>query len=210
MTDLRDEVPYDPTTRHALLETVCDEVDRLDAMVANLLSMSRIESGTIEPDLQAVDLEELALERVEALRPLFVGVDVVTDVPDEVPWAVVDYALIDEVLTNLLGNASRYAPSGSTVTISARAEHDSDGAPTGMVVVSVADEGPGVPAQDRIRIFEAFEHEWRSRTSGLGLAICNGFVQAHGGRLWLEDADGVGATFSFTVPGIVAAMEERP
>lgn len=209
VTDLRDDVPYDDATRHALLETVCEEVDRLDAMVANLLSMSRIESGTIVPELQAVDVEEIALERVEALRPLFRDVTLRVDVPDEVPWVEVDYALVDEVLTNLLGNAARYAPAGSTVTVAARAELDDGGVPTGMVVVSVADQGAGVPPADRRRIFEAFEHERRSRTSGLGLTICSGFVAAHGGRIWLDDTPGGGATFCFTVPGIVAAVEEQ-
>lgn len=208
VTDLRDEVPYDPAARHALLETVCDEVDRLDAMVANLLSMSRIESGVIVPEVQAVDLEELALERVDALRPLFRDIDLVIDVPDEVPWALVDYALLNEVLTNLLGNASRYAPPGTTVAVVARAEVDATGAPTGMVVVRVIDHGPGVAAADHQRIFEAFQHEARSRTTGLGLTICRGFVGLHGGRMWLEETAGGGATFCFTVPGIVPAVEE--
>ena len=208
VTDLRDDVPYDDETRHELLETVCDEVDRLDAMVANLLSMSRIESGTLVPDVQAVDLEELTLERIDALAPLFTDVTLDVDIPDEVPWAEVDYALVNEVLTNLLGNAARYAPTGSTVTISARAELDGGSVPTGMVLVQVVDEGPGVDPAHRELIFEAFEHESWSRTTGLGLTICRGFVEAHGGRIWLEDTTGGGATFCFTVPGIVPAVEE--
>src|SRR5204863_3176589 len=101
--------------------------------------------------------------------------------------------LIDQVVTNLLENAARHSPEGGTVRVRAR-EHD------GWVEVSVSDQGPGVDPADRDRIFEPFRRGEGSTSSGVGLAICKAIVEAHGGRIDVEAANGGGAQFVFTLP----------
>jgi two-component system, OmpR family, sensor histidine kinase KdpD len=193
VTDLRDGVVYDDDTRVGLLSMVCDEVDRLDRLVANLVSLSRIEAGAFNPDRQAVDLDELIADRVRRLEPLFRDVALRTDVPDDLPLVDADYAHVEQVLTNLLANAARHAPTASDVWVLARA----DGAD---VRIEVSDRGKGVDEVMVDRIFEPFQRGEGSRSSGIGLAICKAIVEAHGGAIGVERTFGGGATFVFTLP----------
>jgi len=192
-TDLRDDVPYDAATRVELLTTVCDEVDRLDRFVANLLSMSRIDAGVFEPDRQAVDAHELVADRVKQLAPLLRDVTVRIDIPDDTPLLDADYAQLEQVLNNLLANAARHAPPGSEVWIAAVR----DGA---QLRLEVSDQGAGIREEDADRLFEPFQRGAGSRSSGIGLAICRSIVEAHGGTISVRRTFGGGATFSFTVP----------
>lgn len=193
VTDLRDGVEYDAATRHELLTTVCDEVDRLDRLVANLLSLSRIEAGAFAPERQAVDLPELVTERLRALAPVLRDVHVRTDLPDDLPLLDADYGQLAQVLTNLLDNAARHAPARSDVWVAAAREGN-------QVRIEVSDQGRGVDPADAARIFEPFVHGAETRTTGIGLAICRSIVEAHGGTLTVRRTFGGGATFSFTVP----------
>lgn len=197
-SDLREGVVYDDETRRQLLQTVCDEVDRLDQMVANLLSMSRVEAGTLEPDYQAIDLPELIVQRTAALGPVMRHVTVRTSFADDLPLVFADYSMVEEVLTNLLGNAARHAPVESDVWVVAEDVVDEGG--SSFVKVEVSDRGDGIPEVDRDRIFEPFTRGAGSRSTGLGLAICKAMVEAHGGRIWVERTFGGGATFCFTLP----------
>jgi two-component system sensor histidine kinase KdpD len=192
-SDLRDGAAYDDATRVELLATVCDEAERLDRIVANLLSMSRIEAGAFQPSRQAVDLEDLLRERLRRLRPLFRQVRLQPDVTADLPLVDGDYSQLDQVVTNLIENAARYAPPGSIVRVSARNVD-------GWVEVGVADEGIGVPEWERTRLFEPFRRGEGSASSGVGLAICKAVVEAHGGRIWVDRTPGGGATFLFTLP----------
>jgi two-component system, OmpR family, sensor histidine kinase KdpD len=120
------------------------------------------------------------------------------DVPVKLPPIFGDELRIAQVLTNLVGNAVKYSPPQTQITISAHRAGK-------LVKVSVADQGPGVPQQDSIRIFEAFrqlENETSNRTkgAGLGLAICKGLIEAHGGQIWIQNHDGPGTIISFTIP----------
>ena len=120
----------------------------------------------------------------------------VLDIADDVPSVAVDEMQIDQVMTNLLENAARHSPPGDEVLLSVAPTDDT-------VTVRVTDRGHGIAADDRERIFEAF---YRGATipdsagTGLGLAIANAIVIAHGGRIWVEDAEGGGATFAFEIP----------
>jgi K+-sensing histidine kinase KdpD len=192
-TDLRDGVVYDESTRTELLSMVCDEVDRLDRLVDNLLSLSRIEAGAFHPDRQAVDLEELVGDRLRRLAPIFVDLHLRTRLPPDLPLVDADYAQVERVLTNLLANAARHAPPGTDVWIVTRV----DGS---MVRVEVSDRGEGVPEAEQDRIFEPFQRGDGSRSSGIGLAICKAIVTAHGGEISVERTFGGGATFTFTLP----------
>lgn len=162
--------------------------------MANLLSLSRIEAGALQPDRQAVALDELVTDRIGRLRRLFRQVRVECDVPADLPLVDADYSQLDQVLTNLLENAARHAPPRSTVRVGARAAGRS-------AEVSVADEGPGLAPFERARIFKPFRlGDSGSPSSGVGLAICRAIVEAHGGTIDVDRAPGGGAQFGFTVP----------
>ncbi len=192
-TDLRDGVVYDDDTRVELLTTVCDEVDRLDRFVANLLSLSRIEAGAFAPERQAVDVVELVTERIRSLGPLLRDVTIRTDLPDDLPLADADYGQLEQVMTNLLANAARHAPRRSDVWIAAEREGNE-------VRIEISDQGRGIAPADAERLFEPFVRGQDSRGSGIGLAICRSIVEAHGGTIGVRRTFGGGATFSFTVP----------
>lgn len=193
-SDLREGPHYDEETQHDLLDLVGDEAERLDRLVANLLSLSRIEAGALAPDIQAVDLDEMLTDRVRRLGRVLRAVRVDIRMPEGLPLVDADYVLVDQVVTNLLENAARYAPPGSTVTVEGHERGDA-------VEVTVSDEGPGVPPGERAWIFEPFRTGSAGRrSSGVGLAICRAIVDAHGGRIAVGDNPGGGARFSFTLP----------
>jgi len=192
-SDLRDGAVYDDGTRKELLDMVCDEAERLDRIVGNLLSLSRIEAGALTPERQAFAVDELVAERLRRLAPLFKDVRVQVDIPADLPFVDGDYTQLDQVVTNLLENAARHAPPGSLVRISA-ANRDE------MVEIRFEDAGIGVPEWERQRIFEPFRKGEGSRSSGVGLAICKAIVEAHGGTIDVERTPGGGATFVVTLP----------
>jgi len=192
---LEGDATFDPATRRMLLETLSEEAERLSRLVRNLLDMARLQSGALRVSKEWHPLEEVigaALGRME--RPLR-GRPVVTRVPEDLPLVPIDDVLIEQVLINLLENAVKYTPCGSEIELTA---HVSEGG----VMVGVADRGAGIPPGDETRLFEKF-YRGRSTTShgaGLGLAICRGIVEAHGGRIWAENRSGGGASFQFTIP----------
>ncbi len=192
-SDLRSGTAYDAETRDELLDLVSDEAQRLDRIVANLLSLSRIEAGALVPEPQAVDLEELVRERVRRLDRLFRQVRVQVEIPSDLPLVDADYVLVDQVVTNLLENAARHSPPRTTVRVTARVEAN-------LVVASISDEGSGVATYQADRIFEPFQRGDGSSSSGVGLAICRAIIEAHGGLIDVSTATTGGARFSFSLP----------
>lgn len=195
VSDLYSGVEYAEVTRVELLQTVLDEIDRLDRVVANLLAASRIEAGAMVPRPAALAIAELVTDRLRALGPLVREHDVVVDVPEDLPEVEADYGQLEQVVTNLLANAVRYSPPRTTITVEAR--HESEH-PT--VSVGVLDEGPGIPAEITDRIFEPFVHGVGSRSTGLGLSICKAILNAHGGLIEVESRSTGGAAVWFTLP----------
>jgi two-component system, OmpR family, sensor histidine kinase KdpD len=180
--------------RAELLAEIEEETDRLDRLVTNLLDASRLEAGGVTLRAHPQDVRELVEAVLERLRPRLRGRPVCVEAPDELPAVDCDYAQIDQVVTNLLENALLHTPPETPVL--ARLSRED-----GMVRVEVEDRGPGIPPGERERVFRAFERgRTRAPGSGLGLTIARGFVEAHGGRIWLEDAPGTGSRFVFTLP----------
>jgi K+-sensing histidine kinase KdpD len=192
-SDIRSGAEYDQRARDELLDLVGDEADRLDRLVANLLSLSRIEASALQPDRQAVVLQELVAERARRLARLFSDVRLELSFPDDVKTVDADYSQLDQVFTNLLENAARYAPPGSVVRVSARQQHDD-------VVVCVSDQGPGVDPMTADDLFKPFRSGRGSEGTGVGLAICKAIVEAHGGRIEAATVPSGGALFTVTLP----------
>jgi len=188
-SDLREGNLHDREVRGELLDSVCGEAERLDRLVGNLLSMSRIEAGALQPDRQVLDLGELVQLAAHRLRPLFVHAHLDVDTPASMSLVDGDHSQLDQVLSNLFENAARHAPAGSVVTVALRCGSDH------TVELVVVDRGRGVAAADAEHVFQPFWRGADSRSSGLGLAIVRAIVQAHDGTVTVEDTPGGGATF---------------
>lgn len=186
----------DPATRLDLVQTAREEAERLNGLVGNLLAMTRLEAGYLKLLIDWYDLADVigaALGRAErSLR----GHPVTVDLPDDLPLVPLDQALMVQVLENLLDNAAKYSPPGAPIEIRIRQAD-------GVVQVSVADRGWGIPGHERERVFEKFYRVERPGSplgTGLGLAICKGIIEAHHGRIWAEARAGGGTVVAFTLP----------
>ena len=194
-SDLRDGGgEYDDATRDELLDLVADEAERLDRLVANLLSLSRVEAGALVADTQAIALEELFRECVKRHARLVRDQKISIDVPLTLPLVEADWTLVEQAVTNLVANAVRHAPAGSRIWVCAQRASDR------AVEVSVRDQGPGIPRELRGSVLEPFRSGPGSTSSGVGLAIVRAVVEAHGGALTIADGDGCGTEVRFTLP----------
>jgi two-component system sensor histidine kinase KdpD len=189
--------------RDALLDTVCDEAERLDRIVTDLLDLSRLEAGAAEPQREITPLDALLGSALGALGSGGERIDVI--LPNEVPSVDVDPAQLERVLVNLLENALRFSPDDERVVVRVTATRKE-------TLVRIVDRGPGIPEAELESIFEAF----RSNTagaerprSGLGLTIARGFAAANAGRVWAESRPSQGATFVLALP-IVAVPAAAP
>ncbi len=184
-----------------LLGRMRREVRRLERLVEDLQELSRVEAGRVELRRRATAVDELLEVVLARLRPQFLdkGVHLSVEVPADLPRVLADPDRVAQVLTNLLGNALQYTPSGGQVTVRAWAVD-------GEVAVSVTDTGIGIPAEHLPHIFERFYRVDRSRAragggTGIGLTIARGLVELHGGRIWASSpGPGRGSTFTFTLP----------
>jgi len=182
------------------LRVVKSNVDRLAALVSDLLDISRIEAGRVKLNLQPLRLEEITRDVVSTLERAIHerNLTIEVNIPQDLPWVRGDRDRLVQVLTNLLSNAYQYTEAGGHITVSL---HRRDG----MVQVDVTDTGIGIAPEDQERIFERFfraDHELVRRQSGtgLGLPIVKSIVEMHGGRIWVKSELGKGSTFSFTLP----------
>jgi two-component system sensor histidine kinase KdpD len=210
-TLLEEDISWDPDSQRDFLRTIDSEADKLTDMIGQLLDLSRIEAGTLTVNPAPQPLAGIVAQLGPQLEALVVGRALVLDVPDGLPLVQADAQRVGQVLTNLVGNAAKYAPPGTRIAVTAgrqdagRQDAGAPFAPLEFVRVSVADEGPGIALEDRPFVFEAFRrgsdgHARQTKGAGLGLAICKGIVEAHGGRIWIEDREGPGTTISFTLP----------
>ena len=201
-------VSWTETERREFLETIESSSDRLSRLVNNLLDLSRLEAGVAEPEKQWYPIENViatVLDRLE-LTGRTAGYHIDIEVPNNLPVVPFDHAQIEQVLTNLIENALKYSPAGSTIQIKAETLET----PAHEVEVRVTDQGIGIAAHELKAIFDKFYRVQQVRLpwannrppsgTGLGLAICAGIIQAHGGRIWAESQPGKGSTFIFTLP----------
>jgi len=195
-TTLRDGgLAVDAGQRAELLETICEEADRLERLVRNLLDMTQLQSGALEVKREWMPLEEIVGAALTRLDARLLGRPVRCDLPADLPLLSADPVLLELVLVNLLENAAKYTPAGSPLEIGARAhEH--------ALHMEIADRGPGLPAGDEVRILEKFFRGKHAGVpgAGLGLAICRGIVDAHGGTLVAVNRAGGGALFRIILP----------
>ncbi|HEX6399194.1 MAG TPA: ATP-binding protein [Actinomycetota bacterium] len=190
-------VRHDEGQEHELLTTILEETDRLNRLVGNLLDLARIRAGALTPTRQPAAMDEIVEVVLARMRPRLAGFSVTADLPADLPDVQVDPVQLDQVLTNLLENAGRHSPPGGEINVSVTWSR-------GASLVRVRDQGPGIPRDDRERVFEAFYRGAStpdSPGSGLGLAIAKAVVVAHGGKIWIEDAPGGGCVVAFEIPG---------
>lgn len=181
-----------------LLHNIVGQTSRLGRLVDQLLDLSRIEAGVLSLDLDWTELPVLIADTITKFEELNNGCLVERDISADLPLHYVDPDRLIQVLWNLLENANKYASPCSSIKVEAKW--------TGTeVLIGVADRGPGIPAGEHEKIFQHFyrlDRDQRAHTqgSGLGLAICRGIVQAHGGRIWVEDRPGEGSIFRIALP----------
>jgi two-component system sensor histidine kinase KdpD len=200
-TLLEDQGELDPAARRELLETIHEEGHQLQRLVTNLLDVTRLESGVVELNKEWVPAEELVGSALNRLEAQIGKREVKVELPPNLPLLLVDPVLMGQVLINLLENALKYAPADKPIEIKAWATERA-------LTLSITDHGPGIPEGQEERIFDKLVRIQQGDTrpgAGLGLAICKGVVQAHGGRISASNRASGGAQFLVSLP-----LEDRP
>ena len=187
----------DAATRRALLGEVYEESNRLTRLVENLLAMTRLDSGVIAVDKQWFPLEDVIGSALGRLRKESGGRVISKYLPPDLPLVPLDGVMVEQVLFNLVDNALKYSPPDTPVDIRVSAGEDE-------VKIEVSDRGPGLAEEETQAVFEKLYRgsasAGRARGAGLGLAIAQAVVQAHGGRIWASNRPEGGAVFAFTLP----------
>jgi two-component system phosphate regulon sensor histidine kinase PhoR len=194
---LQDGALSDPEVAPRFIGRIATEVDALTQMAQELLDLSRIESGQVEPERKSVEPMKLLTSSVDRMRMQAerAGLTLNIEGLDNLPEVSADESRIEQVLVNIIHNAVKFTPPGGDIILSAQAGE-------GVVCFAVKDSGEGIPAEDVPRIFERFYRVDKSRAgggTGLGLSISRHIVESHGGKIWVESREGEGSTFFFTL-----------
>jgi two-component system sensor histidine kinase KdpD len=199
------EMDWDSESRSELLAAIEEETDRLNQLVSNLLNMSRIEAGALKPERRWNVLAEIVQSVVNRISIRSKYHTIKIDVSEDLPLVPVDYIQMEQVFTNLISNSIKYSPKDSIIQISAWTTQKQE------IQVRVKNQGPPVPEPELERIFDKFHRITaadRITGSGLGLSICKGIIQAHGGRIWAENLPD-GFAFNFSLPLIWEGASPR-
>jgi signal transduction histidine kinase len=193
---LADDVQWDAAAQREFLEVASAETDRLAALVTDLLDLSQIQAGTFTVHKEPCELTPLVQRAASRVRPSVAG-RLLVSIPPDLARLQADPARLEAILRNLFENAAKYSPAGSPIGFSAAPK-------AGCVLLRVKDQGPGIAPEHRARVFDRFYRidsrlDRSTSGAGLGLAICKGFVEAHGGEIWIEPSDH-GAVFALTLP----------
>src|SRR5579862_4159340 len=205
LANQKDEL--DKQAQADLLRTIQEEAERLNRFIANLLDMTRLESGAIQPQADFVDLGDVVGSAIQRASGVLAHHNVQVSIPSNLPMLKLDPVLLEQVLFNLLDNAAKYTPPESEIEVSAGRSGD-------LIRLDVADDGDGIPAQDLDRVFDKFYRvqavDRKRAGTGLGLAICRGFVEAMGGTIQASNRVGRrGALLSITLPIPAEQPQER-
>ncbi|HET7307782.1 MAG TPA: ATP-binding protein [Gammaproteobacteria bacterium] len=196
------------TDKYEMLDAVLSEGLRLNRYIENLLDMTRLGDGTtLKLPRDWVTLADVVASALQRARDMLTEVHIVRDIPADLPLLYVNSALIEQALVNVIENAARFSPSGGEVRIAARQEG-------GQLLITVADQGAGIPEADRDRVFDMFftggDGDTGPHGSGLGLAICQGIIAAHGGSIEaLPGPNSRGAVIAIRLPLIALPQESR-
>jgi two-component system sensor histidine kinase KdpD len=206
-TALRDEAELPAGSRVELIGTICDEAERLERLVSNLLDMTRLEAGHVRLHREWIPLEEILGSALGRLEKQLSAHQVRTEL-EELQLVSIDPILFEQLLVNLLENAAKYTPPGAEVTIAARTADKE-------LQMEVLDRGPGIPRGDEEKVFERFYRATHTGIAGvgLGLPICRAIASAHGGSLDVIRREGGGAAFRIRIPqpdGRPSAPPEAP
>ncbi len=192
---MSDSDSRDASSQATHLKEIHIAAERLNRLVANLLDMTRLESGMIQPKLDWCDIRDIINQSMKGLERELMQHSIVVEVGDDVPLLKLDFVLIEQALTNLIHNAVLYTPKGTEIIVKSFLQE-------GRCVISVADSGPGLPEEDTERVFEKFYRAATGRAggTGLGLTIARGFVEAHHGKITAKNRMGGGAEFIIYLP----------
>ncbi len=196
VTSLQEEGVYDSQARQALVSSIKDGAQRMNHMVGNLLDTARLESGMLKLNKDWCDIQDIIGVALRRCNDVMRDRSVRVDIPTELPLVQADFTLIEQVIVNLLYNAVKYSPFGSEITIAVQKGDEA-------IQVSIIDQGPGIPEQDRERVFDKFYRLYSPEHvsgTGLGLSICKGLIEVHKGRIWVDTAPEGGSMFTFTLP----------
>jgi PAS domain S-box-containing protein len=196
----RPDAAWDAETARQSLQVIEEEADRLEALINNLLDVSRIQASGLRLDYADVNLERLARKVVEAYRTQTTEHQLEVDFPAALPLVWGDEERLRQVLTNLVSNAIKYSPQGGLIRIGGWLEQPEGAADHTRVVLYIADQGIGIPTADLPKIFDRFyrvDSSLRRSTAGagLGLYLAKAIVEAHGGQIWAHSEAGKGTTF---------------
>ncbi len=191
---LDDESPLAIQDRRELLDTIHQEAGRLNRVVGNLLDLSRMRAGAVTPSKMPVAVDEVIEGVVARSEPLLKDHDIRLLLRENLPDVPLDVVQIDQALTNVLENAARFTPRGKQIAVTAARWRDG-------AQVRIADQGPGIPREDRQRVFEPFVRGEHSTGAGLGLAIAKAIIEAHGGTIRIVDAPGGGTAVVIELTG---------
>ncbi|HEY98170.1 MAG TPA: response regulator [Dehalococcoidia bacterium] len=195
---LQSDVIFDESTRQYFLQSIDKDADTLTRLVDDLLMMSRLEAEALEVKRKLCKLSEVIETIQDRLDNLTVKHQLQVNIPDDLPSVNIDDIRIGQVLTNLVENAVKFSDDNTNIRIEAES-NDKD------IIVSVTDQGSGIPPEIHEKIFERFfqgngSKAGRRKGTGLGLAICRGIIEAHGGKIWVESQPDQGARFTFSLP----------
>lgn len=193
-TLLEKDSSLDRQGRLELLRTIHEETDRLARIIRNVLNLTRLESGAMPVHKEWQPLEEILGAVLNRLAPRLQEHPLALNIPADLPLLPFDTLLMEQMLSNLMENAIRHTPAGTSIDITATQQKQD-------VLIEIADRGPGIHENEKDSIFSKFSRSAQGKQgTGIGLAICRAIIEAHGGHIWAENRPGGGAIFKFVIP----------
>jgi PAS domain S-box-containing protein len=207
-TLLAEDVTWEPDDQRDFILTIQQEANRLHELIDHLLDLSRLEAGMLSITPETHSIHEIMKDALPQLKILTSQHTLTLHLPPDLPPVYVDAKRIAQVLVNLVRNASTYAPAGTEISILANVRAN-------FMQIKVNDQGPGIPPAEHKKVFKAFQRGAKVENgypqgAGLGLAICKGLIEAHGGRIWIKKNNTPGATISFTIPLAQSSVTPAP